>query len=193
MSKKKIPIYFITGNDHKFKEILSTFQLEVDNYELIQSRIKTREIQASTIKEVAEFKINSVKDKIQESFFIEDAGFFVEEPLNGFPGVYSSYVFKTIGNEGILKLIGNTQDSIARFEAVIALYHAPTQSIKYFKGEVNGSISSEMRGDKGFGFDPIFIPNDIPNKTFSELTTQEKNSISHRGRALVQLIDFLRK
>ena len=67
--------------------------------------IETAEIQSDSLEKVARFKIESIKSKISGNFFIEDAGFFVDLPLNGFPGVYSSYVMKTIGNEGILNLI----------------------------------------------------------------------------------------
>ncbi|MBN1802367.1 MAG: XTP/dITP diphosphatase [Candidatus Lokiarchaeota archaeon] len=192
MNDNKKPLYFITGNDHKFDEVYKSFREENINFDLLQSKIETLEIQANTIKEVAEFKIKSVKEIFKDSYFVEDAGFFVEDPLNGFPGVYSSYAFKTIGNDGILKMIDDYQSPRARFEAIIALYYKPTNSIHYFRGEVKGSVSKLKRGTAGFGFDPIFIPDEIPNKTFSELSTKEKNQISHRGRALAKLIEFLR-
>ena len=100
-------LYFVTGNNNKFNEVFQEFQEANLNYDLKQLNIKTIEIQADSIKEVALFKLNSVKEKIKNSFFIEDAGFFVDVPLKGFPGVYSSYIHKIIGNEGILTLIGN--------------------------------------------------------------------------------------
>ncbi|GAG86076.1 unnamed protein product, partial [marine sediment metagenome] len=105
MEKEKETIYFITGNNSKFNEIQKLFQKEDLSYELKQNTINTTEIQASSIKEVAIFKLNSVRGKMNCSFFIEDAGFFVDTPLNGFPGVYSKYVLNTIGNKGILNLI----------------------------------------------------------------------------------------
>jgi len=191
-SKEKL-IYFVTRNSHKFDEVLNLFSKERLNYNLYQSDIETIEIQAETIKEVALFKLNSVKQKIFNSFFIEDAGFFVDHPLKGFPGFYSSYVLKTIGNEGILKLIQDFDDSKAHFSAVIALYFKPLNKVFLFEGNVYGKVSNEIRGIKGFGFDPIFIPNSNPNNTFAELSTQEKNKISHRGQALEKLIDFLKK
>ncbi len=192
MNDIKKSLYFITGNEHKFYEVQESFIRENISFNLLQSSINTLEIQANTIKEVADFKIRSVKEKFKESYFVEDAGFFVEDPLNGFPGVYSSFAFKTIGNEGILKMIGDYESPRARFEAVIGLYFQPSQTFHYFRGEVKGCVSKQKRGTGGFGFDPIFIPDEIPNKTFSELTTSEKNKISHRGRALDQLIKFLK-
>lgn len=187
-------IYFVTGNNNKFNEVFQEFQQSDLKYDLKQLNIKTIEIQAESIKEVALFKLNSVREKIINSFFIEDAGFFVDIPLKGFPGVYSSYVHKAIGNEGILKLISNFREVKARFAAVVALYFKPLNQVIIFEGEVKGKVSDKIR-DKGygFGFDPIFIPDEIPNKTFAEIPTEEKNKISHRGRALKKLISFLKE
>ncbi|MBY9002618.1 MAG: RdgB/HAM1 family non-canonical purine NTP pyrophosphatase [Candidatus Lokiarchaeota archaeon] len=193
MNEVKEDIFFITGNSSKYNEIQQLFKQETINYNLIQKDLKTIEIQAESIKSVAEFKINSVKDKLICSAFVEDAGFFVDNPLNGFPGVYSSYVMKTIGNKGILNLIENFEDSRAHFSAAIALYFKPLHKIFFFEGTVEGKVSNLQKGNHGFGFDPIFIPDEIPTKTFAELTTTQKNSISHRGKAWLKLIDFLRK
>ena len=137
--------------------------------------------------------LKSVKDKIEGSFFIEDAGFFVDQPLNGFPGVYSSYVMNTIGNEGILNLIHDFGSSKAHFSAVIALYYKPLNKIITFEGEVKGRVSETIRGAHGFGFDPIFIPEMLPNSTFAELSMSEKNEVSHRSIALNKLINFLKE
>ncbi len=193
MKNKNEILYFITGNNNKFNEVLSFFEKENLNYFLKQKKIKTIEIQADSIKNVALFKLNSIREKINGSFFIEDAGFFVDIPLNGFPGVYSSYVLRTIGNERILKLINDFVQSRAHFSAVIALYFKPKDKILYFEGNVEGRVSSKIRGKGGFGFDPIFIPDSIPDKTFAELSIEEKNRVSHRGIALKKLVDFLQQ
>ena len=111
----------------------------------------------------------------------------------GFPGVYSSYVMKTIGNEGILRLIDEFEKTEARFKTVIALYLKSKDKIHIFEGEVLGKVSKEKRGIGGFGFDPIFLPNQFPSSTFAELTLDQKNSISHRGKAWKKMIDFLKK
>lgn len=186
-------IYFVTGNINKYNEISKLFQEEHIEFQLKHSKIKTSEIQANTNKEVAKFKLNSIKDKINDSFFIEDAGFYVDKPLNGFPGIYSSYVFNTIGSIGILKLIDDFKNSKAHFSAIIALYYKPVNKTFFFEGNVYGKVSDKIRGKNGFGFDPIFIPDEIPNKTFGEMSTEEKNRISHRGIALEKLIEFLKK
>ena len=186
-------IMFITGNINKFKEVGRIFHHENLNYSLEQLNLEPIEIQADTIKDVALFKLNSIKEQCNNSFFVEDAGFFIDKPLKGFPGVYSSYVYKTIGNNGILKLIDDFENSKAHFEAIFALYFKPLDKIFTFKGEIEGKISQNIRGKEGFGFDPIFIPDINPNKTFAELSMKEKNEISHRGQALRKLILFLKK
>ena len=191
MEKKEL--YFVTGNNNKFNEVLRSFQQEDLNYTMEQLKMDPTEIQAETVKEVALFKLNSIKEKIDNSFFIEDAGFFVYTPLKGFPGVYSSYVLKTIGNEGIIKLINKFENSVAYFEAVIVLYFKPLDRIFTFEGKIKGKVSRQIRGEEGFGFDPIFIPDLNSDKTFAELSMEEKNKISHRGQAIRKLILFLKK
>ena len=191
MKKEKETIYFITGNNSKFNEIQNLFQKEDLPYEIMQNTIETTEIQAPSLEEVALFKLNSVREKMTNSFFIEDAGFFVDIPLNGFPGVYSKYVLNTIGNKGILNLIKDYHDTKAYFKAVIAMYFQPINETLIFEGTVDGKLARTIRGRGGFGFDPIFIPNEFPNRTFAELTIEEKNMVSHRGKAWRKLVAFL--
>jgi XTP/dITP diphosphohydrolase len=192
MEKDKETIYFITSNNNKFNEIKNLFQKENLNYLLLQNTIKTTEIQAISLDEIALFKLNSVRGEITNSYFIEDAGFFVDVPLNGFPGVYSNYVLNTIGNKGILDLLKEYTNTKAYFKTVIALYFQPLDEIFTFEGVVEGKVAKKVRGRGGFGFDPIFIPLEIPHKTFAELTVEEKNKVSHRGKAWKKLVGFLK-
>jgi len=191
--KKRAKLYFITGNPHKFAEVSEIFSRKKVNVELVQLDLNPTEIQADSLKDVARFKLNSVKSIVKGSYFIEDAGFFVDAPLKGFPGVYSSYVFKTIGNEGILRLIDDFKDTKAHFSSVIAFYHQSTGKTHLFKGRIDGRVSPKISGMEGFGYDPIFIPNEQSERTFAELTETEKNKISHRGKALKKLVQFLKK
>ncbi|MFX1468255.1 MAG: RdgB/HAM1 family non-canonical purine NTP pyrophosphatase [Promethearchaeota archaeon] len=193
MKYEENAIYFVTGNNHKYNEVLDVFKRQNVGYVLKQADLKPIEIQADSIKDIVVYKLKSVKDKMDDSYFVEDAGFFVDLPLNGFPGVYSSYVLKTIGNEGIIKLIDNFNNSKAHFITIIALFFKPFEKVYFFEGIVKGKVSRKLKGEKGFGFDPIFIPDSIPNKTFAELSIEEKNKVSHRGQALKKLIDFLKK
>ncbi|UYP43842.1 dITP/XTP pyrophosphatase [Candidatus Lokiarchaeum ossiferum] len=183
-------ITFVTGNKHKFEEVSKLLETSVEGYEVIQSTKELSELQADSLEEVAKFKVNSVKTVIKPPYFIEDAGFFVDDVCKGFPGVYSSYVMKTIGYEGILKILGSTDQRKAHFESVIA-YIDEYYQIRFFKGINEGAVELEARGKSGFGFDPIFISKDTPDRTFAELTMEEKNAISHRRRAMMKLIEFL--
>ncbi len=116
--------------------------------------------------------------------FVEDAGLFVEG-LGGFPGPYSSYAYDTLGNEGLWRLAEPLEDRAAAFRSVIA--YADGEAERTFEGAVRGRLVAP-RGDGGFGYDPIF---EHDGRTFAELSTAEKNAISHRGRALATFADWL--
>ena len=193
MSKDRELIYFVTGNKHKYLEVENLFETMELNYQLKQKDLPMIEIQANTLKEVAIYKLQSIQEDFDSSYFIEDAGFFVDIPLKGFPGVYSKYVLHTIGNEGILRLIDDFDLTKAHFEAVIALFYAPQDKILVFEGRVEGIVSSIKKGEHGFGFDPIFIPDEFPYKTFGELAINEKNKISHRAKAWNQMLRYLKE
>jgi XTP/dITP diphosphohydrolase len=98
---------------------------------------------------------------------------------------------KTIGNKGILRLIDDFDKTEAHFISVIALFFKPLNKILLFEGITRGKVSKIIKGSAGFGFDPIFLPNEIPHKTYAELKTEEKNKISHRGKAWKKLLQFL--
>jgi len=118
-------IFFITGNKGKYLEAQKKL-LDL-NIEIVQKNIGYPEIQANNLEDVAKYGAKKVAKKINYSFILEDAGLFVDS-LDGFPGVYSSYVLRTIGNEGILKLINDFVQSKAHFSAVIALYFKPKKT-----------------------------------------------------------------
>lgn len=182
---------FCTGNINKVKEVQAVFRKNLPNITILQNSVPLTEIQAQTLEEVALFKVQSIQDKILAPFFIEDAGFFVDDVLQGFPGVYSHYVMDTLGCQGILTLMEGKRERRAHFEAVIA-YMDKGRNIYHFKGENKGTVALQQRGNSGFGFDPIFISDDTPGKTFAEIGLEEKNKISHRRRALEKFIDFLK-
>ncbi len=142
-----------------------------------------REVQASSLEEVVREALEEIPG---DNFFIEDAGLFVDA-LSGFPGVYSAYVFKTLGNAGILKLLRGEENRRARFRSVVGLKLGG--EVKLFTGEVLGSIAEEARGEAGFGYDPIFIP-EGSTKTFAE-DPELKQRVSHRRRALEKLAAYL--
>ena len=181
-------IYFVTSNKGKFieaKEKLSAIGIEV-----VQNNLGYPEPQVDTLEEVARFGVDDVQKRFNQPFFLEDAGLFIDS-LSGFPGVYSSYVFHTIGCEGILKLLENIDERKAVFRSVIA-YKEPKADPMFFVGECRGRIFTKELGNNGFGFDPIFIP-DGQTKTFAQMDIKGKNLFSHRSKSLEKLMDFFKK
>ena len=179
-------IHFVTSNNGKFKEVEA--KLAPLGFEVVQERHDYPEVQADNLDDVAMFGMEYLKEVGMAEFIIEDSGLFIE-PLGGFPGIYSSYILKTLCNPGILRLLGDRKDRGAIFRSCFGHFstaHGPA----LIKGECKGSISFEQRGKGGFGFDPIFIP-DGEERTFAEMSVEEKNSMSHRGRALEALFKHL--
>lgn len=120
---------------------------------------------------------------------VEDSGLFVRS-LGGFPGVYSNYAFRTVGLNGLLRLVEGRPRQ-ATFAAVIG-WRAADGTTRLFRGEAEGHLSPRALGHGGFGFDPIFVPRGS-RKTFAELSPEEKNRTSHRGRALDALVRALER
>ncbi len=180
-------IFFVTGNRHKVfeaRQILS--ELEVD-VELEAIDLKLKERQLDEVEEVAAEAVREAYEVLKAPVMVEDAGLFIKA-LRGFPGPYSSYVYRTIGNMGILKLMEGVTDREATFKSAIAYCDRPSE-VKVFVGEVLGDIALSERGD-GWGFDPIFIPREGDGRTYAEMGPL-KNKVSHRRRALEKLARYL--
>ncbi|MDA4135727.1 MAG: RdgB/HAM1 family non-canonical purine NTP pyrophosphatase [Thaumarchaeota archaeon] len=141
---------------------------------------KGAEIQADTT-DVASYSAREAARKYGRAVMVEDAGLFVEA-LDGFPGPFSAYVFKTIGIEGLLALLEREKSRSAAFRSAVA-YCAPDGEPHVFEGEVRGRITRSPKGRNGFGFDPVFLPTGS-RKSMGELTLEEKCAISHRGEAM---------
>ena len=191
-------ILFLTGNRNKVIEandILSNLGYEVEQFLVNGSPPEFIEPQSSSISDVSRFKIQQALELISETefknhaFLVEDSGLFIES-LNNFPGVYSSYISKTIGNEGILNLLVENSNRNAEFRTYSILYN----NGEYFHalGVCPGSISNQIKGTNGFGFDPIFIPESGDGRTFGEMSENEKASKSHRGESLRILYEELK-
>lgn len=171
-------MYFVTTNTNKFNEvkaILSSYGIEVKmaDADLI-------EIQSDDLESIAIEKAKNACAKLNARVIVEDDGLFIAS-LKGFPGPYSSFVFRTIGNEGIIQLMKAHTDRSATFRSIIA-YCEPKNTPLTFVANVNGEIATEIRG-AGWGYDPIFIPSDSNGHTYAELG-KKKNELSHRKLAL---------
>lgn len=149
---------------------------------------------ATTLEGNAILKANYVTDKYGYDCFADDTGLEVES-LNGEPGVYSArYAGEQRNAENnmnkLLAALSNQTNRKAQFKTVIALNINGKQHL--FTGTAPGAITLEKAGNQGFGYDPIFQPEEY-EETFAQLTLEIKNKISHRGKATQQLIHFLKE
>jgi len=148
-----------------------------------------------TLEGNASLKSKYVLSHFNANCFADDTGLEIEA-LNGEPGVKSArYASESEKNDDkniakVLSKLANEANRTARFRTVISLQLNGKENL--FEGICKGSISTKKSGTDGFGYDPIFVP-DGHNKSFAEMTMDEKNKISHRGRAIQKLIEFLNK
>jgi len=208
-------VWFLTSNAGKLAEATHHFSklgMTVRALEVPEGSIV--EPQASTLEEVAKAKIRQAMEHLPHKgamVLVEDAGLFVDA-LDGFPGVYSSYVHETVGNAGMLRLLTHllSEDPArskrlraASFQAVAALWDG--QEIHVGTGECRASIAHDIQGEGGFGYDPIFIPSDLDEEgmpldpetlgavsthgqTFGSVDAEMKHQFSHRRRALDDIV-----
>ena len=175
---KPCRLYFATGNRNKFAEvkaILAGFGLTVH-------RLRTRkmEIQSSSLKEIASTAALQIAEVNRTPVLVEDTGLFIEV-LSGFPGPYSSFVYRTIGNEGILRLMKGKRNRAAVFRSAVAFSPRPGDA-HAFLAQTTGRVAARMRGAL-WGYDPIFEPDGEGGLTYAELPRSRKNQISHRSKA----------
>lgn len=171
-----------TKNENKLREtraILADFGIRVRPLQCPKV-----EIQSPDIEKVSIFAADYISRTHRGMVAVEDSGLFVKA-LGGFPGPYSSYVHKTIGPNGILRLLERIRQRSAYFQTSIALSKSG-HTLRVFTGRVRGRISWTKRGDNGFGFDSIFIPVGTV-MTFGEMSDTQKNKRSHRFRGFRRL------
>ncbi len=180
-------IAFVTTNEGKFREVSA--KLLDAGVKVVHEDRSYPEIQADRLEKVVRFAATVLDDQIRGDYLIDDSGLFLDA-FGGFPGVYSSYVYKRLGCAGILKLLEAAGVRTAAFETVFLLRTEEEHEV--FHGTCRGTIADRERGRGGFGFDPIFIPEGA-TKTFAEMTIGEKNAVSHRARAVASLLGYLRE
>jgi len=185
---------FASNNEHKLTEIR---QIIEDQYQIVslQEIDCSEELpeEQTTLEGNSRQKAEYVWQHYQTSCFADDTGLEVFA-LNGAPGVYSArYAGLQRSSRDnmalLLQNLTNQPNRRAQFRTSITLVLAGT--IYQFEGVVTGQIAEELAGDVGFGYDPIFIP-DGSTQTFAQMSAAEKNRISHRGRAMQQLVNFLK-
>ncbi|MFD2162043.1 RdgB/HAM1 family non-canonical purine NTP pyrophosphatase [Paradesertivirga mongoliensis] len=185
-------LVFATNNQHKLEEV----QAIVGNNFALRS-LKDIGCEAdipetgTTFEENASQKSRYIFDHFGLDCFSDDSGLEIDA-LNGEPGVYSAHYSGTRDTEANLQLVldklGSNPNRGARFRCVISLILNGKEH--FFEGSVEGTITTGRSGKSGFGYDPVFQPLGY-KETFSEMSAQEKNQISHRGRAMEKLVEFL--
>jgi len=176
---------FASSNINKYNEINHLVSAKNNSFKVTFKKMELKEIQSDSLLEVAENKVLQAFRINKKEIFVEDDGLFIEA-LKDFPGVYSSYVNKTIGNVGILDLLGNKVNRNASFKSIIAFHDG--NKIELFTGEIKGKIGFELTTG-GWGFDPIFIPENS-DLTFGQMDMKTKNQISHRKVALDRFLKW---
>ena len=192
--EKCIPeIVFATNNPHKLEEARAILSGKVKVLSLadINCHDEIPET-ADTLKGNALIKAHWVKDRYGFDCFADDTGLMVEA-LHGAPGVYSARFAgeHCSPDDNIALLLDKLKEEVnreARFVTVVALIFEGKEYL--FEGEVKGRIAREHCGKSGFGYDPVFIPENS-SLSFAEMAPEDKNAISHRGRAMTQFAEFL--
>ncbi|MCK0131777.1 non-canonical purine NTP diphosphatase [Flavobacteriaceae bacterium F08102] len=188
-------IVFATHNSEKLKEVQAVLPtsikvLSLNDINCTEEILETGE----TLEDNAVLKANYVTKQYGYDCFADDTGLEVEA-LNGLPGVYSARYAGEHSNaeknmNKLLNAMRNSPNRLAQFRTVIVLnFQGKTYE---FEGVCKGEILENRSGEKGFGYDPIFKPL-VSNQSFASMTLKEKNKISHRGLAMKQLVNFLKK
>ncbi|CAI8400358.1 MAG: Non-canonical purine NTP pyrophosphatase [Candidatus Poseidoniaceae archaeon] len=194
-------VWFMTGNVGKVREAKHALEpLGFEVKQLVVGGVEISEPQCDDLEIVARSKLEQAQAHLPHphaALLVEDAGLFVDA-LAGFPGVYSAYVLKTLGCNGLLKLMEGKNNRNAEFQAVAALLLDGDVFIS--RGVCEGVLAANASGKDGFGFDPIFVPNDIEREgiihtteglTFADVNLSVKEKFSHRRKALDGLLELL--
>ena len=186
-------IIFATNNAHKLSEVQAVLG---EGFELVTPRMCGVEEDipetAETLEGNASQKARYLYEKTGLDCFADDTGLEVEA-LDGAPGVHSAR-YATDGhdfaanNRLLLKNLEGKENRRARFRTVISLIEGGEEHL--FEGIVEGRIIDHESGEEGFGYDPLFVPDGF-DRTFAEMTAEEKNAVSHRGRAVRKLVAYL--
>lgn len=184
-------LYFASQNAHKLAEIQSITSVPIKSLRDLGHSLDLQE-SGSTLEENALQKARFVYNTFQVDCFSEDSGLEIEA-LNGAPGVNSARFAGASKDasqniEKVLELMKTKQNRSGRFRAVIALIINGEERL--FEGVLKGRIVQKASGSGGFGYDPIFSPNN-ELRTLAELSLKEKNAISHRGQAIRKMLEFV--
>ena len=170
---------FVTGNPNKAKEAGDILGIPLEQVEVAD----LFEIQTQDLYELVSHKAQQAYDALRCPILVEDSG-LVFHAWKGLPGALVKWFETTVGCEGMLKMLQSFDNRRARAICCLAIHDG--KNIQVVRGEVEGTIANEIRGGNGFGWDVLFIPKGH-EKTYAEMSSTEKNAISHRKRALERL------
>jgi len=170
---------FVTGNKNKVREAEAILKISLE-----QVMVKELfEIQTQDLDELIRHKCQQAYLALKKPVIVEDSGLQFNA-WKGLPGTLIKWFENTVGCEGMLKMLQSFEDRRAKAVCCLAIHDG--KNIQVARGEVNGSIATEIRGNNGFGWDVFFVPEGY-KKTYAEMDAKEKNAISHRKIALEKL------
>lgn len=171
-------ISLITGNEGKAREYSALLGMDVKavKEDLI-------EIQSLDVVDVVKTKAEDAYSKLLTPVLVDDTGLALNA-WNGLPGAFVAWFLSSVGTQGILDMAAGVTDRGAT--VVTALGYADAEGVRVFTGTLEGTLTTQQRGDGGFGYDSIFVPAGS-SLTFAEMSSEEKNAISHRRLAVEQL------
>lgn len=171
-------IVFATTNENKIKEASEILRIQI-----VPKDLNIDEVQTLDPLECVKKKAKAAYNLSKSPILVEDTSLFFKM-WGKLPGVFIDYFMKSLGNEGLLKLLSNEKDRTALAQTSLCYYDGKKAVVAV--GKIKGKVCLDTRGNNGFGWDPIFIPQG-ESKTFAEMTSEEKNSLSMRKIALESL------
>lgn len=191
----KTTICVASNNAHKIEELQQMLGAQFDLKTMAEIGCHDEiEEYGTTFQQNSQIKAEYIFQKYALNVIADDSGLEVEY-LDNKPGVYSARYAGEPTNHAaniqkLLQELGDATNRNAAFKTVITLIL--DGNTYFFEGEIKGTITKELKGEAGFGYDPVFVPEGF-EKTFAELGSEIKNSVSHRGRAIAKMLDFLQK
>ena len=193
---KTLEIVIATNNRNKVEEYRQMFA-SISNIKLFSLKDENIHIEieenGKTFKENSLIKAESIS-KLTDKFVLADDSGLEIEALDNFPGIYSARFMEGRPYKekwaAIFEMLKNKENKNAQFHCAIT-FITPTKEKYVFEGIEKGYITEKIEGENGFGYDPIFFSNSL-NKTFGNATEEEKNAVSHRGKAFSQLLEFIK-
>lgn len=183
MTNRNRPITFITGNAGKAKYLSDYFHLPIEH-----KKLDLPEIQTLSLREVVEDKARRAYAEVGAPVLVEDVS-LVFPAIGKLPGPLIKWFLESLGNDGLCRLLDGFIDRSALAEVEFGFCDG--EEVHIFRGQMKGEIAKTPKGDIGFGWDPIFIPEGY-SKTWAEMSDDEKHATSMRKIALQELGDFLK-